>query len=91
MITVTDTGIGIPEADQERIFEPFTQLDNTLSRRFEGAGLGLYVSRALIEGHGGRLRLHSRIGQGTTAELRLPGNRLIWQDEGPRPVEEIPS
>lgn len=89
LIAVTDSGIGIAEADQERVFEPFTQLDNDLSRRFEGAGLGLYVSRALIEGHGGRLRLRSRLGRGTTVEVRLPASRLIWPDGGPRPVEEI--
>ncbi len=86
VISVTDTGIGIAEADIERAFEPFTQLDSTLARRFEGAGLGLYMSRALAEGHGGRLRLHSRPGEGTTAELRLPASRLIWPTEagGPR-------
>ena len=83
MISVTDTGIGIAEADIERAFEPFTQLDSTLARRFEGAGIGLYMSRALAEGHGGRLRLHSRPGEGTTAELRLPASRLIWPDRGP--------
>ena len=48
VITVTDTGIGIVEEDLERAFEPFTQLDSTLARRFEGAGLGLYMSRALV-------------------------------------------
>ena len=58
LIAVTDTGIGIAESDIERAFEPFTQLDSTLARRFEGVGLGLYMSRALAEGHGGRLRLH---------------------------------
>ena len=83
VISVTDTGIGIAEADIERAFEPFTQLDNTLARRFEGAGIGLYMSRALAEGHGGRLRLHSRPGVGTTAALRLPANRLIWPDHRP--------
>jgi signal transduction histidine kinase len=89
VIQVTDTGMGIPEDDLERVFEPFTQLDGALSRRFDGAGLGLYISRALVEGHGGRLRLHSRLGAGTTAEFRLPGNRLIWRDGGPRPVQEM--
>jgi signal transduction histidine kinase len=88
LISVTDTGIGIAEEDIERAFEPFTQLDGTLARRFEGAGIGLYMSRALAEGHGGRLRLHSRPGEGTTAELRLPANRLIWPDGGPSAGQE---
>jgi signal transduction histidine kinase len=91
LITVADTGIGIAEADLERAFQPFTQLDGTLSRRFEGAGLGLYLSRALVEGHDGRLRLRSRPGEGTTAEMRLPGGRLIWPNGGPSAGQEAPS
>jgi len=74
---VRDTGIGIPEEDLERVFEPFTQLDSSLARRFHGVGLGLYVSRALIAGHGGSLVLRSVSNEGTTAEVRLPANRLI--------------
>jgi signal transduction histidine kinase len=73
---VTDTGIGIPAADLDRVFEPFIQLDAALSRRFQGAGLGLYVARALVEAHGGRLRLLSEPGAGTRAEIALPGWRL---------------
>ena len=70
-------GIGIPEQDLERVFEPFTQLDSTLARRFEGAGLGLYMSRALVAGHGGELSLRSVPGVGTSAEIRLPAERVI--------------
>jgi signal transduction histidine kinase len=77
LLFVHDTGIGIPEADIERVFEPFTQLDSTLARRFQGAGLGLYVSRALVAGHGGELSLRSALGVGTTAEIRLPADRVI--------------
>lgn len=76
LLHVTDTGIGIPAADLDRVFEPFIQLDATLSRRFQGAGLGLYVARALVEAHGGRLRLLSEPGAGTRAEVALPGWRL---------------
>jgi signal transduction histidine kinase len=77
VLSVRDSGIGIPEEDLERVFEPFTQLDSSLARRFQGAGLGLYVSRALVAGHGGKLVLRSIPGQGTTAEIRLPADRLI--------------
>ena len=77
LLFVRDTGIGIPEADIERVFEPFTQLDSTLARRFQGAGLGLYVSRALVAGHGGELSLRSVPGAGTTAEICLPAERLV--------------
>ena len=77
LLFVRDTGIGIPDEDLERVFEPFTQLDSSLARRFQGAGLGLYVSRALVAGHGGALVLRSAPGAGTAAEIRLPANRLI--------------
>ena len=76
-IYVRDSGIGIPEDDLERVFEPFTQLDNTLSRRYPGAGLGLYIARAMIAGHDGRLVLRSSPQAGTTAEVRLPATRLV--------------
>jgi signal transduction histidine kinase len=82
LIFVSDSGIGILEADLERVFEPFTQVDSTLARRYQGSGLGLYVSRALVAGHGGRLTLRSRAGEGTTAELRLPAARLVRDADG---------
>jgi len=75
-IRVVDTGIGIAAGDQERVFEPFVQLDNSLSRRGRGAGLGLYVARALMAAHGGEIVLTSAPGQGTTITLRLPASRL---------------
>jgi signal transduction histidine kinase len=76
LLSVRDTGIGIPEQDLERVFEPFTQLDSDFSRRYQGAGLGLYIARALVVGHAGQLTLRSRPGEGTTAEIRLPAERL---------------
>ncbi len=77
LIYVRDTGIGIAEQDLERAFEPFTQLDNALSRRYQGAGLGLYIARAMVTGHGGTLSLVSHVGKGTVAEIRLPMDRLV--------------
>jgi signal transduction histidine kinase len=77
VLFVRDTGIGIPEEDLERVFEPFTQLDSSLARRFQGAGLGLYVSRALVTGHGGELVLRSLPGVGTLAEIRMSAERVI--------------
>ena len=78
-LDVIDTGIGIPEAELDRVFEPFIQLDGDLTRRFQGAGLGLYISRSLVEAHGGRLALRSQPGVGTVAEVVLPGWRLIGE------------
>jgi len=77
LLFVRDSGIGIAEQDLDRVFEPFTQLDGSLARRFQGAGLGLYVSRALVVGHGGELTLRSTPGEGTVAEIRLPAERMI--------------
>ena len=76
-VSVTDTGIGIPEAELGRVFEPFTQLDGSLSRRYPGAGLGLFTARAVVTAHGGELHLTSRTGQGTTARITLPAFRIL--------------
>ena len=67
-IQVTDTGPGIPPEDLSRIFDPFF----TTKREGEGTGLGLAVSHRIVESHGGRLTVASRVGQGTTFTLQLP-------------------
>jgi len=77
LLKVADTGVGIAEADLDRVFEPFTQTDTWLSGRFPGSGLGLYVSRALMRAHGGELMLRSRPGEGTTAVMLIPAERLL--------------
>jgi signal transduction histidine kinase len=77
LLTVQDTGIGIAPADIDRAFEPFTRLDTEMGRRSAGSGLGLFLSRALAEAHGGSLDLRSTPGQGTTAILRLPAARVL--------------
>ncbi|MDE2517070.1 MAG: PAS-domain containing protein [Rhodospirillales bacterium] len=89
-IWVQDTGIGIPESERERVFEPFTQLDSSLSRRFPGAGLGLYICRALVEGHGGRLSLEPAPGGGTIATIQLSADRLVRPDRVPPARQETP-
>ncbi len=79
-LTVSDNGIGISREELERVFQPFTQLDSSLSRRFQGSGLGLYLSRALVVAHGGTLHLESPgSGQGTTAVMTLPPTRVLGQ------------
>ncbi len=69
---VTDTGIGIPPDQLERVFEPFTQVDEGLTRRAEGTGLGLAISRDLARAMGGELRAQSIVGEGATLTLTLP-------------------
>jgi CheY-like chemotaxis protein len=72
VFTVTDTGIGIDSAALERLFKPFTQADNSMSRRYGGTGLGLAISMRLAQAMGGALQVQSAINQGTTFRLILP-------------------
>ena len=70
-VVVADTGIGIPLEEQDRIFEPFTQTDASVTRRFGGTGLGLAISRRLASIIGGRIELQSVRGRGSEFTLRL--------------------
>jgi signal transduction histidine kinase len=71
-IAVTDTGIGIPEADIGRIFERFYRVDRARSRTSGGTGLGLALVKNVLESCGGTVGVQSTVGQGTTITLRLP-------------------
>jgi DNA-binding response OmpR family regulator/anti-sigma regulatory factor (Ser/Thr protein kinase) len=71
-LVVSDTGIGISDDDQVRLFQPFTQIDSTLARRHEGTGLGLAMVKRLAELHGGGVALVSRPNQGSTFTVWLP-------------------
>ena len=72
IIAVKDNGVGISPADIERVFEPFVQADANFDRASSGTGLGLPLSRKLVELHGGMLHLESMPGEGTTAVVTLP-------------------
>lgn len=76
-ITVHDTGIGMAEAEVARVFEPFARGGSQLVRQqYDGTGLGLPITRRLVELHGGRIQLTSELGKGTIARLRFPPERI---------------
>jgi two-component system cell cycle sensor histidine kinase PleC len=74
-LSVRDTGIGIAPEDLARLAQPFEQVETQHAKTTQGTGLGLALSKALVEAHGGRLELDSRPGQGTTASFLLPLRR----------------
>ena len=77
VLRVADTGVGIEHQDLERVMEPFIQADSGFNRRHEGTGLGLPLTRALIERHGGRMTIDSEPGVGTTVTMTLPPDRVL--------------
>ncbi|MDC0670744.1 sensor histidine kinase [Nannocystis radixulma] len=86
-IFVEDTGIGIPIDKIERIFEPFTQVDASSTRRYEGTGLGLAVCRRLVSLMGGAIEVRSSVGRGSSFTVRLPRRYTIPE----RPVSTTTS
>ncbi len=85
MVSIRDTGIGIPAARLKEIFEPFHQLDGSSSRRAGGTGLGLALVRQIVEAHGSVLDVSSAEGQGTTVKFPL----LVAEEiRGPKAVHE---
>jgi two-component system, cell cycle sensor histidine kinase PleC len=79
-IAIKDTGIGIAEADIAKLGRPFEQVENQFSKSHQGSGLGLAISRALVELHGGSLRITSREGEGTTVTCMLPLQPVMAAD-----------
>lgn len=75
VIAVSDTGVGIPEDEISNLTQPFYQVDSSLTREFEGSGLGLALSKSLMELHGGELLIESVEGKGTTVTCRFPPER----------------
>ena len=72
LISIADNGMGIPRGALQTLGRPFEQIENELTRKNRGTGLGLAIARSLVELHGGRMRISSRVGVGTVVALRLP-------------------
>jgi len=96
-LSVIDTGIGIAPEDLPRLFAPFVQVDSSLTRQFEGTGLGLALVKELTELHGGAVRVTSTVGQGSTFTVSIPWlpNPTVPEtqddDETAQPLLEAPS
>ncbi len=79
--SVTDTGIGIDPEDIQKLFKPFVQLDSSLSRQYEGTGLGLTLVKKLVEMHGGSVELQSEFGGGSCFAFVLPWNQKMKDND----------
>lgn len=84
-IEVKDTGIGISEAQKEKVFEEFSQEDSSIEKRYGGTGLGLAISKKLTDLLQGRISLESEVGKGSTFLLEIP---ISIAEKNPQPVEE---
>jgi two-component system sensor histidine kinase/response regulator len=88
---VEDTGIGISSEQMEKLFQPFTQADDSTARRYGGTGLGLVISKSLIDMMGGELFVESEVGKGSRFSFTVPfgTSSLVWQDEFILPSGEV--
>ena len=87
-VSVWDEGIGISAEEQPRLFQPFVQVDNRLSREYSGTGLGLSLVRQLVAMHGGRVAVESALGRGSTFTVTLP---RLHEGEAQAPVPRVMS
>jgi CheY-like chemotaxis protein len=83
--SVKDTGIGIADADQAKIFDPFTQVDASTTRRYGGTGLGLAISASLVKMMGGSIWIESKLNQGSTFHFTV---QLLLQSDSPEQSHE---
>ncbi len=80
-VRIEDTGIGIEKKNLEKVFAPFVQIESSLARNYEGTGLGLPLSKNVMELHDGGIYLESDLGQGTTAYITFPQSRVRLVEE----------
>ncbi len=77
MLSVTDTGLGVAPGDIPKVMEPFGQIDSVVNRSHSGTGLGLPLTKSLVELHGGSFELQSTVDVGTTVTVRFPASRIV--------------
>ncbi|KXS45175.1 MAG: PAS/PAC sensor signal transduction histidine kinase [Methanolobus sp. T82-4] len=78
-VKITDKGSGIPEEEIENVFERFYQTDGSITRKYNGNGLGLYVARSIVKAHHGNIWIESEEGKGTTVHVKLPETDMNFQ------------
>ncbi len=89
ILSVTDTGIGIPPEAIPKLFGRFYQVDNSATRKVGGSGLGLYISKQIVEGHAGRIWVQSEVGKGSTFAFALPINCMPESES--LPAGDVPA
>lgn len=90
-VSVRDRGIGIRDEDRERIFEEFEQADPSMSRNYQGTGLGLALTKRLVDLHGGRVGVTSVYGEGSEFFFYLPAGESGQKMEGEAEEEPLPA
>ncbi|MFZ5969581.1 MAG: PAS domain S-box protein [Bacillota bacterium] len=89
ILTIKDTGIGIPEEKQELIFERFMQVDKSFTRNCEGSGIGLNLVKSLVEMHNGKLQLNSTPGEGSEFLIELPAVLVLEEQDRNKGIYDI--
>lgn len=90
VLCVSDTGIGIPEEEQEQLFERFFRASSARERAIQGSGLGLSIARALVQSHGGRIEVDSQVDVGSTFRISLPLEETLSQVEAEPAAPAVP-
>ncbi|HEY7689669.1 MAG TPA: HAMP domain-containing sensor histidine kinase [Dongiaceae bacterium] len=87
VVAISDTGIGIGPDDLSKVLQPFGQAGDIMTRRHQGTGLGLPLTKALVDLHGGRLQIDSELGQGTIVHIEFPPERTVMAAPGTASAE----
>ncbi len=81
-VSISDTGIGIPKENLPKMFQKFYRSENAERAEPNGSGLGMYITKNIIEAHGGKISVESQVGRGTTFWFTLPTDRSLWPKNG---------